>query len=225
MTWIWRPSDPDTSCTDASGEPDAPASPTGPSDNGTATSTSRGVRAQTRSVFPDATSNSCLRVVPPAHRDQQPLRFRRRQEADAHRRGEVPPLRRPSIFARLLGEPGVLGHLRLEIVVLVGVRTPLRGQTGRNQEAGEIPVRRPHPTRQPFRGRARDRPAGRRGRAARRRRCGREPRANRREGSPRRPGPRANRRQAACRSYAEYGAPRRSTRVAAPSRSGPEGRG
>ena len=88
-------------------------------------------------------------VVPPAHDHGQGIRLGRHEEAQPHRRREKALLRSLALLRRLLGETARRRRL-VDVVLLVGIRTPLRLRAGWNQEAGQIPVRRSHPARQPL---------------------------------------------------------------------------
>ena len=86
-------------------------------------------------------------VVRPSDCHDDRVRVLGDQEAQAHRRGEEPLLRGLALLRRLLRETGRLRHL-VEVVVLVRVAALLGWRTGRDQEAGEVPVRGSHPSRQ-----------------------------------------------------------------------------
>ena len=88
-------------------------------------------------------------VVPPAHDHGQGIRLGRHEEAQPHRRREEALLRSLALLRRLLGETARRRRL-VDVVFLVGIRTPLRLRAGWNQEAGQIPVRRSHPAGQPL---------------------------------------------------------------------------
>ena len=81
------------------------------------------------------------RVVAPAHRDGQLAAPIAHEEAEPYRRREERLARRLPLVVRLLGQSGRLGH-GVEVVVLVCVATPVGRRTGRDQEAGHVPVRR-----------------------------------------------------------------------------------
>ena len=89
-------------------------------------------------------------VVRPSDGHADRLRILRDEKAQAHRRREEALLRSLAVLRRLLCEPRQFRHL-VEVVFLVGVAALLGGRAGRDQEAGQIPVRGPHPTRQPLR--------------------------------------------------------------------------
>ena len=93
-----------------------------------------------------------LGIVAPAHRHRDGARGKGHQEAQAHRRGVDPLLRRLALLVRLLGEAPRLRDLAPQVVVLVGVRAPLWRRPRRDQEAGQIPVRGSHPAWQPLLG-------------------------------------------------------------------------
>ena len=88
-------------------------------------------------------------VVGPSDRHADRVRVFRDQEAQAHRRREEALLRGLALLRRLLRKTGRFRHL-VEVVVFVGVATLLGRRAGRNQEAGQVPVRGTHPARQPF---------------------------------------------------------------------------
>ena len=88
-------------------------------------------------------------VVAPADRHVQRVRLRRDEEAQPHRRRQEALPRRPALFRRLFREAPRLRRL-VDVVVLVRVGAPLRLRARRNQEPGQIPVRRAHPAGQPL---------------------------------------------------------------------------
>ena len=88
-------------------------------------------------------------VAGPSDRCADRVRVFRDQEAQAHRRREETLLRGLALLRRLLRKTGRFRHL-VEVVVFVGVATLLGRRAGRNQEAGQVPVRRAHPSREPF---------------------------------------------------------------------------
>ena len=92
-------------------------------------------------------------VGPPDHCAER-VRVFRDQEAQAHRRREEALFRGLALLRRLLGKTGRFRHL-VEVVVFVGVAALLGRRAGRNQEAGQVPVRRdaPIPAAAPMRGR------------------------------------------------------------------------
>ena len=87
------------------------------------------------------------RVVAPAHGDRQLTATRGHQEAQPDRRREERLARRLALVVRLLGQARRLGN-RVEVVVLVGIPAPLRRGAGRDEEAGDVPVRRTFAARQ-----------------------------------------------------------------------------
>ena len=96
-------------------------------------------------------------VVAPAHDHGDGRGLSRHQEAQAHRGGKEALLRRPALLAALFGKAGGLGDLA-EILVLVGIGSLLGGRPGRDQKAGQVPVRRAGPLRQPLPGQLVPRP-------------------------------------------------------------------
>ena len=81
------------------------------------------------------------RVVAPTHRDRQLTAARSDEEAQPDRRREERLARRLPLVVRLFGQTRRLGN-RVEVVVLVGIAAPLRRGAGRDEEAGDVPVRR-----------------------------------------------------------------------------------
>ena len=80
-------------------------------------------------------------VVAPAHGDRQLTASRGHEEAQPYRRREERLAGRLPLVVRLLGQTRRLGN-RVEVVVLVGIAAPLRRGAGRDEEAGDVPVRR-----------------------------------------------------------------------------------
>ena len=81
------------------------------------------------------------RIVAPAHRDRQLTASRGNEKAQSARRREERLARRLPLVVRLLGQTRRLGN-RVEVVVLVGIGAPVRRRAGRDEEAGDVPVRR-----------------------------------------------------------------------------------
>ena len=81
------------------------------------------------------------RIVAPAHRDRQLTASRGNERAQSDRRREERLARRLPLVVRLLGQTRRLGN-RVEVVVLVGIGAPVRRRAGRDEEAGDVPVRR-----------------------------------------------------------------------------------
>ena len=88
-------------------------------------------------------------VIAPAHDHRQGVRLPRNEEAQPHRGRKEAFLRRPALLRRLLRETARCRRL-VEVVVLVRIRAALRVRAGRDQEAGQIPVRGTHPAGQPL---------------------------------------------------------------------------
>ena len=89
----------------------------------------------------------CRRVVAPARRDRQLATCPGHQKAQSDRRREIRLARGLALVVRLLGQTGRLGH-GVEVVVLVHIPASIRRRPGRDQEAGDVPVRRAFATRQ-----------------------------------------------------------------------------
>ena len=89
----------------------------------------------------------CRRVVAPARRDRQLATCPGHQKAQSDRRREIRLARGLALVVRLLGQTGRLGH-GVEVVVLFHVPASVRRRPGRDQEAGDVPVRRAFATRQ-----------------------------------------------------------------------------
>ena len=87
------------------------------------------------------------RVVAPAHRHRQLTASCAHEKAQPDRRREERLARGLPLVVRLLAQTRRLRN-RVEAVVLVRVGAPLRGRTGRDEEAGDVPVRRALPARQ-----------------------------------------------------------------------------
>ena len=111
-----------------------------------------------RRPLPEAAAAACVvllcraLVVPPADRDAEPRAFAG-QEAQTHRRREERPLRRLSILVRFLGEARPIGNLvEVVVVLIVPAHAEFRRRAGRDQEAGEVPVRGRLARGQPFAG-------------------------------------------------------------------------
>ena len=83
------------------------------------------------------------RVVAPERRNRQLATSPGHQKAQSDRRREI----RLALVVRLLGQTDRLGH-GVEVVVLVHVPASVRRRPGRDQEAGDVPVRRAFATRQ-----------------------------------------------------------------------------
>ena len=89
----------------------------------------------------------CRRVVAPAHRDRQLAACPGHEEAQSDRGWEERLARRLALVVRLLGQAGRFWH-GVEVVVLVGISAPVGRRPGRDQEAGDVPVRRAFAARQ-----------------------------------------------------------------------------
>ena len=103
-----------------------------------------------RERFAVAVPRLALRIVAPAHGRGERFRLRTNQEAQPDGRREEPPLRGLQVLRRLLGESRPLRHLSLGIVLRVVVRPLFGRRSARDQEPGEVPVRRPNPPGQLF---------------------------------------------------------------------------
>ena len=99
----------------------------------------------------------CAIVVPPPHRHGQGVRPAGHEEAQSHRRRKEAFPGRLALLGRLFRQTARRRRL-VQIVVLVGVRPLLLLRAGRNQEPGQIPVRRTHPAGQPLAGKGVVRP-------------------------------------------------------------------
>ena len=84
-------------------------------------------------------------VIAPPDDDVQQVHISTHEEAQPHGRGEEALLRRPPVFRGVVPEPGRLRHFGL--LVHVRVATLPGRRPARDQEPGEIPVGRPHPSR------------------------------------------------------------------------------
>ena len=80
-------------------------------------------------------------VVAPARGDRQLAAGPGHEKAQPDRRREERLARRLALVVRLLGQAGRFGN-GVEIVVLVYVAAPVGRRPGRDQEAGDVPVRR-----------------------------------------------------------------------------------
>ena len=88
-------------------------------------------------------------VVAPAHRDRQLATSPGHEKAQADRRREERLARRLALVVGFLGQTGRLGH-GVEVVVFVDVPAPVGRCTGRDQKAGDVPVRRALAAREPL---------------------------------------------------------------------------